>query len=94
MSTSRAGWVDTMGRPVLSATVNIASQQISTKSLSYDQAGSANVTFTTKATDFGVAGTRTATAVARRLRMTHSLMDPPAIRNGQGPMGSGTLWGS
>lgn len=93
VSTSRAGWVDTMGRPVLAATVNIASQQISTKSLSYDQAGSANVTFTTKATDFGVAGTRTATAVARRLRMTHSLMDPPAIRNGQGPLGSGTLWG-
>ena len=41
VSASRAGWVDTMGRPLLSATVNVASQQISTKELSYDQAGSA-----------------------------------------------------
>ena len=56
VTTSRAGWVDTMGRSLLSATVNVASQQISTKSLSYDQAGSATVTFQTVATDFGVTG--------------------------------------
>jgi Tfp pilus assembly protein PilV len=99
VSASRAGWVDTMGRSVLSATVNIVSQQISTKSLSYDQAGSANVTFTTTTNDFGAPLThRTVTgapnADARGLRMTHSLMDPPAIRNGQGPLSSGALWGS
>ena len=56
VTASRAGWVDTMGRSLLTATVNIASQQISTKSLSYDQAGSASVTFQTVATDFGVTG--------------------------------------
>jgi Tfp pilus assembly protein PilV len=97
VSTSRAGWVDTMGRSVVSKSATIASQQISTLSLQYDQAGSANVGFKTVATDFGVAGTRTVlapAAVARRLRVTHSLMDPPAIRNGQGPLSSGTLWGS
>ena len=94
VTASRAGWVDTMGRSLLTATVNVASQQISTKSLSYDQAGSANVAFQTVATDFGVTGTRTTTATARALRVTHSLMDPPAIRNGQGPLSSGALWGN
>jgi Tfp pilus assembly protein PilV len=99
VSASRAGWVDTMGRSLLSATVNIASQQISTKSLSYDQAGSATVAFTTQTNDYGAPLThRTVTgapnADARGLRMTHSLMDPPAIRNGQGPLSSGALWGN
>jgi Tfp pilus assembly protein PilV len=94
VTASRSGWVDVMGRPVLSASVNIASQQISTKSLSYDQAGSANVTFTTTATDFGVVPTRTVSAVARGLRMTHSGMPSPGIRNGQGPLSSGALWGN
>ena len=94
VTAARAGWVDTMGRSLLTATVNVASQQISTKSLSYDQAGSATVAFQTVATDFGVTGTRTTTATARALRLTHSLMDPPAIRNGQGPLSSGALWGN
>jgi Tfp pilus assembly protein PilV len=96
VSASRSGWVDVMGRPVLSATLNIASQQISTKSLSYDEAGSANVTFKTNATDYGTPMTTRSnvTAVARGLRMTQSGMPSPGIRNGQGPLSSGALWGN
>jgi Tfp pilus assembly protein PilV len=94
VTTSRAGWVDTMGRSVVTKTATIASQQISTLSMRYDVAGAANVAFQTVATDFGVAGTRTVPAVARAVRVTHSLMDPPGIRNGQGPLSSGALWGN
>jgi len=95
VTTSRAGWVDIMGRPTVGKAAAIASQQVSTVSLQYDQAGSAQVTFKTVATDFGVAGTRTVTApdaVANHIRLTHNLMDPPYVRDGTVPLASDP-WG-
>jgi Tfp pilus assembly protein PilV len=95
VSTSRAGWVDIMGRPTVGKAATIASQQISTVQLQYDQAGAAKVTFKTVATDAGVAGTRTVTApdaVASRIRLSHNLMDPPYVRDGVVPLASNP-WG-
>ncbi len=94
--TSRSGWVDVMGRPYAKTTASIASQQVSTKSLSYDEAGSANVTFVTNATDYATSTTTTArpgvTGKARRIRLTHNLMEPPYVRDGAAPLGS-NKWG-
>jgi Tfp pilus assembly protein PilV len=99
VSTSRSGWVDVMGRAIVLATVNISSQQVSTKSLWYDASGSANVVFKTDASDYATATTTTARtvtapdAVARRIRLTHSSMEAPYMRDGLGTLGSVPLWG-
>ena len=47
VSTTRGGWVDTQGNQTASKTVSIATQQMSTTTLQYDQAGSMTVTFDT-----------------------------------------------
>jgi Tfp pilus assembly protein PilV len=94
VSAQRADWVDVMGRPTASATVSIASQQVSTKSLTYDLSGSANVTFVTDATDYpSTSVTRTnVPAMARRIRLTHNNMETPYVRDGAAPLGS-NKWG-
>jgi Tfp pilus assembly protein PilV len=96
VQTSRAGWVDIMGRPYAKTTASIASQQVSTKSLSYDEAGSATVSFVTDASDWASATTTTArpgvSGTARRIRLTHNLMEPPYVRDGAAPLGS-AKWG-
>lgn len=81
-STTRGGWVDTQGNTTAAKTVSIASQQMSTTTLQYDQAGSAAVSFDTLATDPGGA-TRTVTAPtseARYIRVSHNLLLPPYYR--------------
>ena len=88
VSTTRSGWVDTQGNTTASKTVSIASQQMSTTTLQYDQAGSATVSFKTVATDPGPS-TRTVLAPdadARYIRVAHSLMLPPNYRT----FGNGT----
>jgi type II secretory pathway pseudopilin PulG len=78
-STTRSGWVDTQGNPTASKTVTIASQQMSTAPLQYDQAGSATVTFETYVTK--VDGTHaTVPATARYARVAHNLLLPPYYR--------------
>jgi Tfp pilus assembly protein PilV len=93
---SRSGWVDLMGRPYAKTTASIASQQVSTKSMSYDQAGSATVTFATDATDYLTSTTTTkrlnVAGKAKRIRLTHNLMEPPYVRDGAAPLGS-NKWG-
>jgi Tfp pilus assembly protein PilV len=82
VSTTRSGWVDIQGNTTASKTVSIASQQMSTTTLQYDQAGSATLSFDTFATDAGGA-TRTVIApdaVARKIRVAHNLMLPPYWR--------------
>jgi Tfp pilus assembly protein PilV len=102
VQTSRGGWVDVMGRPYAKTTASIASQQVSTKSLTYDQAGSATVTFATHATDYAPPPTNTTArdvqppdpaAVATRIRVSHGNMEPPYVRDGAAPLGS-AKWGS
>jgi Tfp pilus assembly protein PilV len=94
VQTARGGWVDLMGRPYAKTTASIASQQVSTKSLSYDEAGSATVSFVTDATDYPATSiTRSNVAgTARRIRLTHNLMEPPYVRDGAAPLGS-AKWG-
>jgi type II secretory pathway pseudopilin PulG len=94
VQTSRSGWVDLMGRPYAKTTASIASQQVSTKSLSYDQAGSAAVTFVTDATDYPSTTINRSNVVgkARRIRVTHNLMEPPYVRDGAAPLGT-AKWG-
>jgi hypothetical protein len=100
VSTSRAGWVDIMGRGTVGKAATIASQQVSTVQLQYDQAGSARVKFATHAKDYATATTTTArdvqppdpTAVATTIRVSHNLMDPPYVRDGDVPLGSNP-WG-
>src|SRR5262245_3763545 len=89
--TARAGWVDVMGRPKASKPVSIASQQVSTLQLQYDAAGSALVAFKTNATDYPSTA-RTAVGTARAIRVSHSQMEPPYVRDGAAPLGSST-WG-
>jgi hypothetical protein len=82
VSTTRGGWVDTQGNATASKTVSIASQQMSTAQLQYDQAGSAAVSFDTLATDPGNV-TRTViapTSEARYVRVAHNLLLPPYYR--------------
>jgi type II secretory pathway pseudopilin PulG len=82
VSTTRTGWVDTQGNTTASKTVSIASQQMSTTTLQYDQAGSATVAFDTVATDPGGA-TRTVVAPiseGRSIRVAHNLLLPPYWR--------------
>jgi Tfp pilus assembly protein PilV len=81
-STTRAGYVDTQGNTIASKTVSISSQQMSTATLQYDQAGSAAVSFDTVATDPG-GSTRTVVAPiseARAIRVAHNLLLPPYWR--------------
>ena len=95
VTAARAGWVDTMGRSAALRRPSTSPASRSRPSRCPTTRPAARTSpSTTDATDFGVTGTRTTTAIARRLRMTHSLMDPPAIRNGQGPLSSGALWGN
>jgi Tfp pilus assembly protein PilV len=82
VSTTRTGWVDTQGNTAATKTVSIASQQMSTATLQYDQAGAAVVQFDTVATDPGGA-TRTVVApdaYGRSIRVAHSLLLPPNWR--------------
>jgi type II secretory pathway pseudopilin PulG len=91
VSTSRPGWVDVMGRPTASKGASIASQQVSTAQLLYDQAGSAVVSFKTDATDYGTPTNTTRTAIAskaRFVRVAHSQMETPGIRDGVAPLGT------
>jgi Tfp pilus assembly protein PilV len=94
--TTRAGWVDVMGRPTASKPVSIASQQVSTMQLQYDAAGSAAVTFKTDATDYATSTTTTkrlgVVGTARRIRLAHSQMETPGVRDGAAPLGS-SKWG-
>jgi Tfp pilus assembly protein PilV len=100
VTTSRAGWVDVMGRGTATKAATIASQQVSTVSLQYDQAGAAKVSFATHATDYATPTTTTPrdvqppdpAAVATRIRLSHNLMDPPYVRDGPVPVGS-SPWG-
>ena len=94
VTATRAGWVDVMGRPTVTTTASIASQQVSTKSMAYDQAGSAKVTFVTDATDFGTPNTQRkgVSGAAPRIRVTHGGMETPGIRDGAAPLGSAP-WG-
>jgi Tfp pilus assembly protein PilV len=82
VSTTRAGWVDQQGNTAATKTVSIASQQMSTAQLSYDQAGAVVVQFDTFATDPGGA-TRTViapTATGRSIRVAHNSLLPPNWR--------------
>ena len=91
--TARAGWVDVMGRPKASKPVSIASQQVSTMQLQYDAAGSAAVTFKTNATDYPSSPRAGVTGTARGIRLSHSQMEPPYVRDGAAPLGS-SRWGN
>jgi len=97
VTTTRANWVDVMGRPSASTTASIASQQVSSKSLTYDLAGLAQVTFATHATDYPSVARDVqppdATAVATRIRVSQAGMETPNVRDGAAPLGS-SKWGS
>jgi Tfp pilus assembly protein PilV len=94
ISAQRADWVDVMGRSPVTATVSIASQQVSTKSLTYDLSGSATVSFVTDATDYPSTSVTRANvpAKANRIRLTHNNMETPYMRDGAAPLGS-NKWG-
>jgi hypothetical protein len=82
VSTTHTGWVDPQGNSTATKTVSIASQQMSSAQLQYDQAGSLTVQFDTFATDPGGA-TRTVVApiaTGRSIRVAHSSMLPPNWR--------------